>query len=209
MAANLETLEVAIQHHRSGELDQAEHLYHELLRIDPQHADALHLVGVLVHQRNRNKESVDYISRAISVHNNVSLYHCNLGASYRELGEIDQAVECFQNAIHLDPHFAGAHYNLGMALEASGQAEKAVACYREALEYNPNFFAAFNNLGKLYAFKKRLEEAVECFREAAKISPGLAEIHYNLGNALAGCQGQFLHVSSHRVHRYKSETTSG
>ncbi len=172
MVANLETLEVAIQHHRSGELDQAEHLYNEILCIDPQHADALHLVGVLAHQQNRNKESVDYISRAISINSKVSLYHSNLGASYRELGEIDRAVECFQNAIRIDPHFAGAHYNLGMAQEASGQTEIAVDCYRAALEYNPDFFAAFNNLGKLYASGIQFEKAVECFREAGRANCG-------------------------------------
>ena len=51
MAAVSESLQQAFKHHEAGELEQAEALYREIIRVDPGHADALHLLGVAAHQK--------------------------------------------------------------------------------------------------------------------------------------------------------------
>ena len=43
MATIPETLAVAVKHHRAGQVQRAEQLYQEVLRFDPNQADALHL----------------------------------------------------------------------------------------------------------------------------------------------------------------------
>jgi tetratricopeptide (TPR) repeat protein/SAM-dependent methyltransferase len=183
MTAVTTSLEKAVEHHQQGELDQAETLYQEILRIDPWHADALHLLGVAAHQRNQNETAVDYISRAIAVDDSASLYYSNLGASHRGLGNLEQAVECFRSSVEIDPKFAGGHYNLGMALEALERNDEAICAYWAALEANPQFVEAYNNLGKLFSSQGRYDEAIECFRKVQLIHPDSAEMGYNLGNA--------------------------
>ncbi|HKF12183.1 MAG TPA: hypothetical protein VKB89_26260 [Xanthobacteraceae bacterium] len=42
-----ELLALALRHHRSGELAEAEVRYREILAIDPNHADSLHLLGAI------------------------------------------------------------------------------------------------------------------------------------------------------------------
>ncbi len=80
MAAVLESLQEALKHHEAGELEKAEALYQEIIRVDPGHADALHLLGVAAHQKADHRRAADFIGRAIAQHSQSALYHSNLGA---------------------------------------------------------------------------------------------------------------------------------
>lgn len=183
MITMAETLQAAVRHHQSGQLDQAETLYREIVRIDPRHADALHLLGVAAHQRVQNESAVEFIRRAIAINGSTALYHSNLGACYRALGCLAEACESFQEAIRIAPRFAGAHYNLGMALEAGGQFEDAVAAYRAAIELEPDFLDAWNNLGNALLALGRFDEAIDSYRSILELVPDAADIHYNLAGA--------------------------
>src|SRR5437867_1473861 len=49
-----QAFEVARAHHQSGRLAEAEAIYRQILAVEPRHADALHLLGVIAHQVGRN-----------------------------------------------------------------------------------------------------------------------------------------------------------
>ena len=40
-----ESMALAIQHHQQGRLQAAEQIYRQVLQVDPNHAQALHLLG--------------------------------------------------------------------------------------------------------------------------------------------------------------------
>ncbi len=50
MATIPENLTVALQYHQSGNLQQAGAIYRQILQVDPNHAEALHLLGVVAGQ---------------------------------------------------------------------------------------------------------------------------------------------------------------
>ena len=45
-----QALDLAVQHHNEGRLSQAESIYQQILRSDPNQPIALHLLGVIAHQ---------------------------------------------------------------------------------------------------------------------------------------------------------------
>ena len=45
-----QALDLAVQHHNEGRLSQAEIIYQQILRSDPNQPIALHLLGVIAHQ---------------------------------------------------------------------------------------------------------------------------------------------------------------
>jgi len=49
-----EALRIARQHHKAGQLAQAETLYRQILQQQPNHPDALHLLGVIAYQAGRH-----------------------------------------------------------------------------------------------------------------------------------------------------------
>jgi tetratricopeptide (TPR) repeat protein len=54
-----------VAHHQAGRLPQAEACYRQLLAAQPDHADALQLMGLIAHQMGRHAVAVDLILRAI------------------------------------------------------------------------------------------------------------------------------------------------
>ncbi len=50
MTTVFESLAIAVQHHQAGRLQAAAQLYQQILAVNSNHVDALHLLGVIAHQ---------------------------------------------------------------------------------------------------------------------------------------------------------------
>ncbi len=177
-------LAIAIQHHQAGRLPAAEQIYRQILAAEPNHADALHLLGVIAYQSGRNEVAVQYIRRAIDLNGRQPTYHANLGCALKDLGKLDEAIACHRRALELKPDSPETHNNLGNALHAQGELDEAVACWRRALDLKPNYAEAHNNLGAALREQGKLEEAAACWRRALQLKPEYADAHNNLGVAL-------------------------
>jgi len=174
----------AQHYHQAGQLSQAEQLYRQILQVAPQHADALHFLGMIAGQQGRPEQAITYIDQAIRLDGRKGLYHYNLGELYRVQGRAADAVACYRRALQMQPNYPEAHLNQGIALQDQGQGAEAVACYRQALRLRPDFAEAHNRLGIALAGQNKLAEAEACFREAVRFRPGFADAHNNLGVAL-------------------------
>src|SRR5580692_11596330 len=126
MASTSESIQKGLELHNSGNLQQAEAEYKKILRVDPRHADALHLLGVLGQQRGEPSLAIEYIGKAIAVNGSNAVYHTNLAAAHQALGRNYDAENCCRRAIRLEPRYAEAHYNLGLALQSQGKFDVAL-----------------------------------------------------------------------------------
>jgi tetratricopeptide (TPR) repeat protein len=181
--------ERARQHHEAGRFAEAEAGYRQILAQTPDHAEALHLLGMLSGQTGRFDAAIDLISRAIKVNPRAPHYHSNLGIALRECGKLDESIAALRRAIELDPNFAPAHNNLGIALRDQGRLNDAVAEYQYAIGIEPRYTDACNNLGVALNELDRLDEAIGFYRQAIRFRPDFASAHNNLGTALKdkGC----------------------
>ena len=59
MPTTSELLATAVEHHQAGRLQVAEEIYRQILAREPQHADAIHLVGLVVLQTGQHGRAVD------------------------------------------------------------------------------------------------------------------------------------------------------
>ena len=184
MATISEALAIAVQHHQSGRLQAAAQIYRQILAVQPDHANALHLLGVTAAQSGNHAEAVQLIERAIQVQGNAAAFYSNLGGAYQALHRTSAAVAAYRRALELDPNFADAYSNLGLAYKDQGKLDEAVACFRRALELNPRFAEAHNNLGVVRRDQGQLDEAAACYRRALEWKPNYAEAHNNLGIVL-------------------------
>ncbi|HML15199.1 MAG TPA: tetratricopeptide repeat protein [Xanthobacteraceae bacterium] len=141
-----ELLVAGIKHHHAGRLAEAEACYRRVLAAQPDHADALHLLGVIAHQAKRHDVAVEIIGRAINRNRKDPLYFCNLGAALKELSKLDEAVAAYRQAIRLKPDLAEAYSNLGVALFDQGKIEEAIVAYRQAIGIKPDYAEAHSNL---------------------------------------------------------------
>ena len=56
-----QALGIAVQHHTVGDLSKAGTIYEQILQTNPNHTDALHLLGVIAHQVGDNELSLIHI----------------------------------------------------------------------------------------------------------------------------------------------------
>lgn len=183
--ATLETLVQALRSHQEGDLATAERLYRQVLQTQPHDDNALHLLGMLFHQRGESLQGLEFVRQAAALCPGEVLYHSNLAVVYLALGRQEEAVACCRRALQMQPGSPDIHYNLGVALQDLGQFEGAVASYRQALQLRPSHAEAHNNLGNALRDLGRLEEAAVCFRQALQLRPTFPEALNNLGLYLA------------------------
>lgn len=184
MANVAKLFQEAVKQHQSGDLAQAEQQVRRIVRLDPLHADALHLLGMIGHQRGESAVAIEYIGKAIAVNGRRAVYHANLGAAQQAGGDLSAAEQCFRRAIQLQPEYPEAHFNLAMTLAQTGRLEEAIGAYRQTLAVKPDFAEAHLNLGNLYKAQGDLAEAEASFRRSIQARPTYPVAHYNLGNTL-------------------------
>src|SRR4051794_25831828 len=94
---------IAIEHHQAGRLAEAEGLYRQVLAQQPNHVDALHLLGVLAHQVGRNDVAVELIGKALSLGARHAEVYNNYAVALKETGKAAEAASACQTAIQLQP----------------------------------------------------------------------------------------------------------
>lgn len=184
MSSASEALAAAVAHHRAGRFAEAERLYRQILRDNPRHADALHLLGLIAHEAGRNDLAADYIGHALGLRPDAPSYYLSLGLVQQSAGRPAEAVRSFRHALALRPDYAEAHNNLGAVLRAQGRLEGADIELRRALDLRPDFAEAHSNLGQVLEQQGRFDEALASYGRALQLEPNLAEAHFNRGHAL-------------------------
>ncbi len=179
-----DALETGLHHHECGRLTEAEAAYCQILAVDPNHADALHLLGVINFQTGRSDLAATSIARAIALDAGRAPYHNNLGNALRTLGRTDEAIQAFQAALRLRPHSAEIHSNLGNALKDAGRLSEAAIHYRLALDHKPDLPEVCYNLANTLFDQGDSRGAESYYREALRLRPTYPEAFYNLGNVL-------------------------
>src|SRR4051794_2779996 len=180
-----EALVIAIQLQKNEQLAEAEAVYSRILKLAPNHGQALHYAGVLAHQQGRSTEAAVLIQKSLELIPDRPDYYNNLGIVLQGQGRFDDAITAYQHAIALDPGHANAHSNLGVLLRATGKPVESEAAYRTAIALNPEHIDAWANLGILLNGLKRTEEAVACFCKVILLRPKHREARKLL--ALAHC----------------------
>ena len=105
-----------LAHHQQGNLVEAERHYDAALKSQPDHFEALHMLGVIALQKGRLEQGVEIITKAVALNENSAIAFNNLAKGLKDLGRFDEAIIHFERAIALAPAFADAQFNYGTAL---------------------------------------------------------------------------------------------
>jgi tetratricopeptide (TPR) repeat protein len=173
-----------LAHHQEGRLAQAETHYRETLALQPDHADALHLLGVIASQVGRHDVAVDLIGRAIAHNQRSSLYHSNHGLALAGLRRFEEAIASYDRALSLRPG-GEALFNRGVALQVLGRFAQALESYDRLLEASAGHASALCNRGLVLEQLGRLDDALTSYDRALAAQPNFVEALCNRGNLLS------------------------
>ncbi|WP_051901490.1 tetratricopeptide repeat protein [Methylotenera sp. L2L1] len=180
----------AVQHHRVGQLAEAESLYQQVLSMQPKHADAHHMLGLVYYQTNRTTLAVTHIEQALTINPKQVEYLNHYGLALRENGQVEAAIKSFQQAILLQPKDLDIQLNLGNTMLAANRFEEAAGYYRRVLRVKQKaddireaLCHCLSSLGNQAHTLGNFVQAEACFQEALLFNPQDAALLYNLGNA--------------------------
>ena len=91
-------LNEAIKLYQTGKFNEAKDLYEKVLKINPNHSDALHLLGLIFNSLNQKDKAVKFITKAISIKEH-EVYYCNLGLVLKEQNKFNEAICMFEKKL--------------------------------------------------------------------------------------------------------------
>ena len=173
-------LHAAIAEHQAGEVNRAADIYREILQLDPDHADASHLLGLTEFQQGRHQAAAALIETAIRLNGGVALYHANLGRTLMAAGRAEAAVAAYENARALDLDSAEIQSDLAAAHVAVGNFKTAIEFGRRAIGLDPGMAQAHFNLGLAEVGSGLTLSATGRFETAVRLAPNFPDCHFEL-----------------------------
>ena len=176
-----QAFELAIQHHRSGGLREAEALCRQILAAQPGHGEALHMLGMVAFADGRPAEAAALLRQATDANPQSAECQSHLGVVLAASRAFAEAAAALRRAVALRPNRAEDHYNLGLALREAGNLDEAVAAFGQALALRPQFAQAWNDLGNALKDLGQIDAAADAYQRALAIRPAFVSPQYNLG----------------------------
>ena len=176
-------LEKAIAAHRRGDRAMAMEAYRAILDDTPDHADALHLLGVTHYEGREFREALPLIQRAIRLRPDVAEFHHSLGVLYRAGDYCETACKSIVRALRLAPGYLDAYNTLALTLidmKRPGDAETAL---RQGLSHDPDNADLHATLGNVLLHRDDHAAAVRELERALAVNPEHADALNNLGVA--------------------------
>lgn len=173
----------ARQAHTQHRLDAAETLYRDLLALEPQHADAWHYFGLLLHQRGRAQAALDAYQQAQALAPARADTRILAAMLLRDFGRTAEALVSVDLALATQPRNALALNLRGALLILAGDLIPAEAALRAALAIEPGLAEAWHHLGIALHRQQHWNDAIASYRRAAALGADGYQLHHNIALA--------------------------
>jgi len=160
----------ALSHHQSGRFPQAESLYYQVLRLQPNQPDALALLGAIALHDLRVEDAIKFITRAIKINPSNPEYYSNLALALQFDGRIEEAIAHCRQAIRLKPDYVDAWYNLHSLLINPTDLQPSIECIQRVVQLSPLDMDARLLLGVMLDYAGQGEAAKVQFKHVEQSS---------------------------------------
>lgn len=164
-------LQIALELHRSGAVQQAESIYRDILQQQPDCVDAIYLLGALMVQSDRADEAIELLKTGVSKFPNHAPILVNLGTAYARRNDLPNAEIFYRRALAIDPQSFDATKNLATNQLKQKKADNAIALLNRALEIDPSSIEARLSLAMTLSKSSRHEESKQHFRTILESTP--------------------------------------
>jgi len=116
-----QAIELANNFQNEGKLDQAEHIYKELLKLLPNNASIYYNLGIIFQDKVQLDDAMTYYMKALQLNPSLVDAYYNLGTVLRDQGRIEDAKTFYQKTIQLDPKNIDSYISISQMARLEGQ----------------------------------------------------------------------------------------
>jgi len=182
MTTTHQKLETALAKHSAGDVAAATQLYRAILAEEPEHPDALHMLGVIAQQMKNPELALKLMEAALSRKPDMAMAWHNRGLVLRALGRRDDALQSVQQAFGADPKLGDAWDMAGLLLREMGKFDESGTHHAHAVTLQPDNVRYRSNYAVLLLAKGDLVGAYKEVRESERLDKD--SISFALGNVL-------------------------
>ena len=154
-----------------GRLEEAATELEAAVALQPDHDDAVTLLGTVLGRLGRLDEAIGYLERAAASSPRAFWPLLELGRIYLDLGEYDQAITTLSTAAQRRTDVAQSFELLAESYTRAGRASEAIPVWRQALALNPNNSLSHARLGDALRESGQTEAAIAEYRQALQLNP--------------------------------------
>ncbi|MEM8489332.1 MAG: sulfotransferase [Pseudomonadota bacterium] len=188
LAASLESdprrkeIAEAMEFANEGKFKQAEAIYRDILRKNPNDVDALRLLGVSRVKREHYDEGAACFRRAVALAPDFWKAWINLGGALSEQQKFEEAEQAFRKALELQPKSVHTLERLGVNALKASKLDECIDWLDQSLELVPKHFPSLLCLGHALKTLGKQEEAIDAYRRCAQSKPSFGEAYWSLAN---------------------------
>lgn len=155
-----------------GRFDEAIHVYHQAIALEPRLAVNYNALGNLYFELGRYDEGVSAYRQAVEIDPDYGEPHNGLGQVYAQAGRFDAAIAEYERALALDPKQVESRNSLGYLYLRQGAIEKAEAEFQAVVGVDDKDWRAAFNLGLVRSQQGRAAEARALWQKALTLCQG-------------------------------------
>ena len=179
-----QAMQLAIAHHRRGQLDVAGRLYADVLALQPHRPDALNFMGMLQFQLGRHERAHELLREAsLRAPREAGVWN-NLGNVLMAQARLADAEKAFRRSLALGEN-PEALTNIARLQRRRREWTRSEASCRRALALAPRFGEAWHYLSLALLAQQRSEEAFEAAVQAELLLPEKPGRRESYGRALS------------------------
>ena len=165
----------------SGQSKDVLDVYHEILTIDPDSAEADMIAGEALDEMKDNAGSTQMFRNAVKANPREPNAHFGLGYLLWTQKVYPEAASEFRAELANDPdHFQATLYLADAEIQMN-HFDEAKTLLEKAVKMDPAVSLAHLDLGIVYTEADRKEDALRELTEAAKLAPNDVNVHWRLG----------------------------
>jgi len=147
----------------NGKFEDAQDIFEELLKLDPENVDLLYNSGMCYTELGEPKKAIELLDKCIQFDPSFSNAHVAISYAHSKIGNLDQAKTHLLKAIELDPNNSYALKNLGGLLGKEGDHIKSLYYLKRSFENNPFDPLTVYGLGLTYKELDDYENSAKYF----------------------------------------------
>ena len=170
----------AINHHKRGDLVNAEKDYREAIKTGYSQHRVFSNLGVICKNSGRSEEAILLYKKAIEISPNQPAAYNNLGNLHFTLGNFEDAAAFSSKSLELQPNNHEALITLGWSHKELGNLDQALTSTLKSLELEPDNPTALMNLGGIYKELGNLDQALASTHKSLELKPDNPSAHSNM-----------------------------
>ena len=165
----------------SGQLHEAVQVYDDIVARRPNYWQAYNNLGTILQLQAKYEKAAKAFAAAAMTAPAVALPMSNLGATYIELGKLDEARAALTESLKRTPN-TDAYLNLGTLEFNDKKYDSARKYYQQAASIEPSYHVIWRNLGDCYAMLGETKMVTASYQKAASLLSNALHLNPLNGN---------------------------